>query len=106
MAVLRKRDLFDIVERSVLDSGWKYFRLSAENDHPSRYQVYRDNESATARIYIWNLTHGGGAARAADEYRIQITGIASAGGSQQFLPEPGGETVILGWWEEVGIRRL
>jgi putative restriction endonuclease len=105
VAVLRKRDLFDIVERSILDSGWKYLRLSAGDDHPARYQIYRDDENnnETVRIYIWNLTHGGGAARAADEYRIQITGIASENGSQQFFAEPDGKTVILGWWQEIGV---
>jgi len=43
------------------------------------------------------MTHGGGAARPEDEYRIQITG------ADHFEPEPGGKTLILGWWDEAGV---
>jgi putative restriction endonuclease len=45
------------------------------------------------------MTHGGGKARPVDEFRIQITGVT------QFEPEPGfeGRTLILGWWEPVGV---
>lgn len=43
------------------------------------------------------MTHGGGRARPADEYRIQITGVS------RFEPEPGGKTLILGWWDEAGV---
>ncbi len=103
MARLRKPDLFRVVERSILDSGWNFLHLSDAGDHPARYQVYRDDDSIRVRVYIWNLTHGGGSARAADEYRIQITGIPGASGSQQFQPEIGGKTVILGWWDEVEV---
>ncbi|MDZ7724893.1 MAG: HNH endonuclease [candidate division KSB1 bacterium] len=46
------------------------------------------------KIYIWNLTHGGGSKRPTDEYRIQITGI------DRFVPEYDGKTLILGWWKE------
>lgn len=103
MATLRKPALFKIVERSILDSGWRFFHLSTANEHPARYQLYRGDTNIIVRVYIWNLTHGGGAARAADEYRIQITGLPQPAGSQQFLPEIGGKTIILGWWERLGV---
>lgn len=49
-----------------------------------------DEEPTTFRVYAWNATHGGGPARAVDEYRIQLTGA---------MPEnlPGETTVVLGW---------
>ncbi|MFH0808934.1 MAG: HNH endonuclease [Pseudomonadota bacterium] len=49
-------------------------------------------------VYIWNLTHGG-RATLPYEYRIQVTGLAS----QQFVQDPGRETIILGWYDELGI---
>jgi putative restriction endonuclease len=99
----RKPELFKIVERSILDGGWKFFHLSATNDHPARYQVYRADTNIAVKVYIWNLTHGGGPARAPDEYRIQITGLPELSGAQQFLPEIGGKTLILGWWENLEV---
>ncbi len=41
--------------------------------------------------------YGGGAARAADEYRIQITG------ADHFEQNAGEKTLILGWWGAVGV---
>ncbi|MFC1588431.1 hypothetical protein ACFL54_08980 [Planctomycetota bacterium] len=41
---------------------------------------------------MWTLTHGGGAARPADEYRIQLTSVTPP------LPEnPDGPTLLLGY---------
>lgn len=54
-------------------------------------------------IYIWNLTHGGGLVRPSDEYRIQITGISRPDSVNQFRPEIAGKTLILGWWDDVGV---
>ncbi|MCC6946713.1 MAG: HNH endonuclease [Bradyrhizobiaceae bacterium] len=103
MARLPKPGLFKVVERSLLDSGWSFLHLSAPTEHPATYQVYRDERSFRVKIYIWNLSHGGGAQRPADEYRIQITGLPEVNGAQQFIPQIGGKTVILGWWDEVGV---
>ncbi|GAA1224824.1 hypothetical protein GCM10009655_24630 [Rhodoglobus aureus] len=49
-----------------------------------------DEGATILRIYAWNVTHGGGAARAPNEYRIQLTGE---------MPEnvPGETTIVLGW---------
>ncbi|WP_447972815.1 HNH endonuclease [Nitrospira sp. Kam-Ns4a] len=78
--------------------GVKYFALPViTSSHPFRIRIYNDSEAYTSRVYIWNLTHGGGAARPLDEYRIQITGVA------RFEPEPGGKTLILGWWDEAEV---
>lgn len=45
-------------------------------------------------VYIWNMTHGGGLARPAHEYRIQITGVP------RFEDRAGEQTLILGWSED------
>lgn len=96
MARLTKQDLIEGVEEGYRAGGWNVLYLSAAGEHPARYRVYRDGESFNVRIYIWNVSHGGGAARSAAEYRIQITGLAT----NQFDPEPGGKTLILGWSDD------
>jgi putative restriction endonuclease len=57
----------------------------------------RDDQTLDVKVNIWNLTHGGGAARPAGEYRVQITGRFS------FEEEAGCTTLILGWWDEARV---
>lgn len=90
----RKFDLLDRVIQAIQDDNWNILYLTDPTLHPFRLKIYRNNENYIIKIYIWHLTHGGGSARPADEYRIQITGI------EQFEPEPGGKTLILGWWDD------
>lgn len=90
----RKYDLLDIIIQGFRDDGWNILYIEDPKKHPFRLKIYRRDESYKIRIYVWNLTHGGGAMRPADEYRIQITGV------NQFEPELTGETLILGWWRE------
>ena len=92
---LAKQDLLEKVITAIKACGWQYLLL--KSDHPFRLRVFRDHETYTIRVYIWNITHGGGTARAPDEFRIQITGVS------QFEPEPDGKTLILGWWDAVGV---
>jgi putative restriction endonuclease len=92
MANLSKKDLFTIIERSIRDAGWNYIRLSKKGGHPFVLSLFKENEARLFRIYIWNLTHGGGASRPKNEFRIQITGIS------QFQQYAGEKTIILGWW--------
>lgn len=95
MSLPNKQQLLERIIRAIKACGWQYLLLST--NHPFRLRVFRDRESYTVRIYIWNLTHGGGKARPADEYRIQITGV------DHFESDPGGKTLILGWWDPVGV---
>jgi putative restriction endonuclease len=97
MIKLSKTDLFGIILDNLRKSGWFYLLLSSYPEHPLRLRIFRQREEYTVRIYIWNMTHGGGAARPVDEYRIQITGI------DHFEPEPQGKTLILGWWGEAEV---
>lgn len=103
MARQSKRQLLNLVERAIRDSGWGILHLSAQNQHPARYQIYRQNKGFRIKVYIWNVSHGGGAGRAANEYRIQITGVTNEDGFPEIVPETNGKTLILGWWDEIGI---
>lgn len=90
----RKNDLLELIIQSIRDDGWNILYLSDPKFHPFRFKIYKDDESHNIRVYIWNLTHGGGVNRPKDEYRIQITGV------EQFEAELNGKTIILGWWQE------
>ena len=94
MARLTKFELLDRVEDGFRAGGWRLLYLTARGEHPARYRVYKDDKAFIVRVYIWNITHGGGPARSQAEYRIQITGL----GQNSFSPEVGGKTLILGWW--------
>lgn len=96
MARLTKSQLLHVVENAIRESGWNFLYLTPTGEHPARYQIYRGDSGYRARVYIWNLTHGG-QNRPADEWRIQVTGL------DRFAPEIGGKTIILGWWDEVGV---
>jgi putative restriction endonuclease len=93
----RKYDLLDAVVQSINDSGWSVLYTGDTATHPFQLKIYCGDENHLLRIYIWNLTHGGGAARPKDEYRVQITGI------DRFEHLPGEKTLVLGWWGEVGV---
>lgn len=100
MAIRRlpKRQLLDLIVQSLYDDGWNIIYLDDPKSHPLVLRIYKNELSVDIRIYVWNLTHGGGSARAADEYRIQITS-----GVQRFEPQENGLTLILGWWEQGGV---
>ncbi len=95
MARLSKPDLLHTITSAIAECGWHV--LYMDDQHPFRLQVYSGDASIPVRIYIWNITHGGGRARPAHECRIQITGVS------RFEPEPNGKTLILGWWDEAGV---
>jgi putative restriction endonuclease len=90
--LLTKEQLLETVVAAMRESGWNVLYLS--DSHPFLLQMYRGDLSFRLLIYIWNITHGGGAARPADEYRIQVTGVG------QFQQPTGTKTLILGWWTE------
>lgn len=96
MARLSKAELFDLLITSLEDSGWKY--LIEKSSHPFVIRLLHDETPLRVRIYIWNVTHGGGSARAADEYRIQITS-----GVTSFDTSGVDRTLVLGWWEDGGV---
>ena len=97
MARLLKPALFQQVEQAIRLSGWWFLTLPTSESYCRRYHVYTDAQAFPIIVYIWNVSHGGGAARAANEYRIQVTGLS------RFIPEQGGKTLILGWWDDAGV---
>lgn len=83
------KQLFEQVLHAVNESGWQALVLDSRK--PFRLRLFRGDEKGfDVRIYLWNCTHGGGAARAKDEYRVQLTGVVPS--------EVIGEvTLLLGW---------
>jgi len=97
MANISKQELLNRIISAINDSGWNILYIS--DQHPFVLQIYKDVVSYRVRIYIWNITHGGGSARPSNEYRIQVTGLDT----DHFIQLPGEKTLILGWREELGV---
>ncbi len=98
MARLSKSQLLDAVLEGCHDAGWR--ALLVERHHPFLIRLYNDEESYSVRVYVWNLTHGGGRARPADEYRIQVTGIDTGIG---FIASGAEKILVLGWWDDAEV---
>ena len=95
VAPYSKKHLLDFLLQSIDRGGWR--ALVSSTSHPFRLRVFRGDERGfNLCAYIWNCTHGGGSARAKDEYRIQFTGV---------VPEvhAGEITLLLGWHDGYGI---
>ncbi len=67
--------------------------VSKEPGNPRKFVVRAERNYFEVWIYIWSLTHGGGAARPENEYRIQLTGVSSP---LQVNPS-GGPTLLMGF---------
>jgi hypothetical protein len=93
----KKFNLLEIIENSIKECGWTSTHLSEKSIHPFRIKVSNGKESYDLRIYIWNLSHGGGTKRPKHEYRIQITGV------NRFEKEKGEKSLILGWMDELQV---
>jgi putative restriction endonuclease len=89
--LLGKGELLAQIINAVNESGWGVSFFDSPPAHPFRLGFFCDNESLNVRVYIWNMTHGGGP-RSEHEYRIQITGVPAIEG------EGGFRTLILGYW--------
>lgn len=88
---LSKEELLKKVLEAIQTCGWR-FRVKRV-DHPFRISVSKDEIYDDLRIYIWNVTHGGGEARPVDEYRIQLTGVPD----NRLDLTPPAKTLLLGW---------
>jgi putative restriction endonuclease len=91
LSLLSKDRLFQKVLSGIQASGLDAKVIS--RDHPFQLLLSYDGITETVRVYIWNVTHGGGRVRAADEYRIQITGVNRIRTGTNF------RTLLLGWDE-------
>ncbi|MDR6144345.1 putative restriction endonuclease [Sphingomonas sp. SORGH_AS870] len=97
MARLQKRDLIAQAADALKAGGWNVLYLTPPTVHPARFRLFRDGVVETVRVYIWNVSHGGGKVRPKDEFRIQITGVT------HLTPETGGKTLLLGWDDNLGV---
>lgn len=80
------------IEDAFTDAGASAVLISERREYPRRFYVSAGEASFPVWIYIWTLTHGGGAARHANEYRIQLTSVTPP------LPQnPNGPTLLLGY---------
>ncbi|OQX05383.1 MAG: hypothetical protein BWK80_52260 [Desulfobacteraceae bacterium IS3] len=95
MANLNKLQLLKKITEAVDESGWNTSYISTV--HPFKLNIYKNDIKYSVKIYIWNLTHGGGEKRPSNEYRIQVKI------HENFEQESGWITLLLGWWDEVEI---
>ena len=95
MTALSKPQLLQKIALSVQECGWNVLYLS--NTHPFRLNIYKGEERYLLKIYIWNLSHGGGYKRPTDEYRIQVKV------REKFQEEENVITLLLGWYDEIGV---
>ena len=66
--------------------------LSSVQGNPRRFVVQHGRNTFEVWIYIWTLTHGGGAARPQNEYRIQLTNVQAP-----LALNPHGPTLLVGY---------
>lgn len=91
--------LIESVLDAVRASGGSAVYLSdSVRTHPRRFGVQYLNKSFLLWIYIWTLTHGGGAARPKDEYRIQMTTV-----EPPLALNPNGSTLLLGYYPDLNL---
>lgn len=92
MAALPPTQIVTAITDAFAETGASALLLSDARAHPRRFCIVSGEFSFVVWIYIWTLTHGGGAARPRDEYRIQLTGVTPP------MPEnPDGATLLLGY---------
>jgi putative restriction endonuclease len=92
MAALPPKQIVAAITDAFTETGASAVLISDVRSHPRRFYIVAGESSFPVWIYIWTLTHGGGAARPRDEYRIQLTGVTPP------LPEnPDGPTLLLGY---------
>ena len=69
---------------------------NSPSEHPFELSVIKNESKHRIRVYIWNLTHGGGRNRPDDEYRVQFISTA------ELVTSPSVVTLVLGYWAENG----
>lgn len=85
---LKQSELRVIIEQSLRDCGWNFF--TEQKTHPHQIHAFNEINSLPLKLYIRNCTHGGGAKRPKDEFRIQITGA-------KLEIDPTRINLLLGW---------
>jgi putative restriction endonuclease len=91
---LDKKELLYIISQAIFDCGWNLIYLSEK--HPFKLKIFNGKESYFIKIIIYNITHGGGYKRSANEYRIQMK-------EPNLEMEENYKTLILGYYSELNI---
>ncbi|HOE00293.1 MAG TPA: HNH endonuclease [Kiritimatiellia bacterium] len=92
MAALPPKEIVAAIIDAFTDTGAAATLISDVRSHPRRFYVVAGESAFPLWVYIWTITHGGGAARPRNEYRIQLTSVTPP------LPEnPDGPTLLLGY---------
>lgn len=86
---LDRSQLLDLLVHSIRSAGCDVHVADAHKPFELRV-LHQATLKRSLRIYIWNCTHGGGPARAEDEYRIQFTGVVP-------IDHNDANTLLLGW---------
>ena len=77
MPAVPPHDLVRSITEAFAESNSLAVIISKEHGNPRKFIVRAERNHFEIWIYIWSLTHGGGAARPKNEYRIQLTGVSS-----------------------------
>ncbi len=96
MPRLSKEELLNRILSAIRAAGWNVIFLTGR--HPYDLIVFKDERSFRVRLYVWNVTHGGGPARAPTEYRIQVTGV-----TLPLIAPAGFQTLLFGWHEDLAV---
>ncbi|MBP7053590.1 MAG: HNH endonuclease [Phycisphaerae bacterium] len=92
MPSLPPKAIVEAITDAFAEAGASAALVSDYREHPKRFFVSSGQLSFALWVYVWTATHGGGAARPRDEYRIQLTGVVPP------LPlNPDGPTVLVGY---------
>ncbi len=92
MPALTAPQIVKAIINALDESNASSILLSTMQGNPRRFVVQHGSNTFELWIYIWTLTHGGGAARPQDEYRIQLTGVQAP-----LELNPRGHTLLLGY---------
>jgi putative restriction endonuclease len=96
MPRLTKQELLNRILPAIRAAGWNVIFVT--HLHPYDLVIVKDEQTFPARLYIWNVTHGGGSVRAPTEFRIQVTGV-----SLPLTAPHGFQTLLFGWYEDLGV---
>lgn len=92
MPAVRPSSIIKAVIDALDESGASAILISNIQRNPRQFIVQYERKTFELWAYIWSLTHGGGAARPFDEYRIQITGV-----QPPIATSSNGPTLLLGY---------
>ncbi len=92
MPTLSPQLLVQAIIDATNESQASAFLLSHLRKNPRKFVIQSGSNLFELWVYIWTLTHGGGAARPKNEYRIQLTGV-----TPPLQLNPSGPTILIGY---------